>query len=130
MEKPRDLQEGKVDEPIRGGVESAYDGMRGELRELYDSAELLGFAVFDENGEVLHNESLLSDEAAAAAVEPFVSCIHSLMGAERKVFRLSVELRDVVLVCQGVEGGCALFMLERDCDLDRAVEILGRVRVD
>jgi len=99
--------------------------IRKMVKVLYDTGDLLGFSVCGKEGVCLHNESFLSDEAVQKATAPFIRCVQELEMAGRTVERLSVELDDVVLIYGRLPDGHALFILDRECDLDAAAEVLS-----
>ncbi|MBT8045193.1 MAG: hypothetical protein KJO79_09605 [Verrucomicrobiae bacterium] len=101
------------------------DQIREMVQPLYDSGDLLGFAICGDAGEIVHNESFFSDEMAWQAVAPFVNVVRQMKKSGRDINRLTVELEDVTLIYGQLEQGHALFTLGRDCDLDAAAAVLS-----
>ncbi len=95
------------------------------VQPLYDAGDLLGFSICGDAGEVFHNESFFSDEVAWQATAPFVRVKRQMDKADRSVNRLTVELDDVTLIYGKLDEGHALFTLNRNCDLDRAADVLS-----
>ncbi|MBT8037731.1 MAG: hypothetical protein KJO21_09320 [Verrucomicrobiae bacterium] len=85
---------------------------------------LLGFSLCGDDGEVIHNESFLSDQAAAKATQLFIEGVKELVAAQRVVNRLIVELDDVILIYGRIAEAHALFTLERGCDLDAVAAVI------
>ncbi|MGJ8678172.1 MAG: hypothetical protein ACSHX0_11690 [Akkermansiaceae bacterium] len=102
--------------------------IREKVKPLYESNDLLGFTVSDDQGKLLHNESFLSDAAAKRSVELFVNCSLSLLKAGRKSKRFTVELDDVILVYCSLDAGNVVFTLDGACDLDVAANLLSPAR--
>lgn len=100
------------------------DQIKEMVQPLYDSGDLLGFSVFGDRGEALHNESFLCDETAWLATKPFIDIVQKMDRAHRSVNRLTVELDDVILIYRQINQGHTLFAVSKTCDLDSAVAVL------
>ena len=57
--------------------------IREMVQPLYDAGDLLGFSIYSDGGEVLHNESFFNDEVAWQATAPFVRVVRQMEKAER-----------------------------------------------
>ena len=103
----------------------------GQVRDtaelLYKSGALLGFAVSNAEGTIVHNESFFSDEAASQALTTLVQCVAQLATSGRAVNRLTVELDDVVVIYTQITDGDrhGMFILSRACDLDSTASSLS-----
>ena len=98
--------------------------IRERLASLYKDKSLLGFTLFNDQGELVHNESFSSDHIARSTVSLFMNCRLSLLKSGRKVQRFTIELDDIILIYCLIEEGHAVFTLDRECDLDAAAKIL------
>lgn len=95
-----------------------------KIQPLYDSGDLLGFSVSNDEGILVHNESYFNDELAWSATQPFVEVMNKMNRAGRKVSRLTVELDDVTLIYKKLAVGHTLYALRRECDLDTTAAAL------
>lgn len=98
--------------------------IRTKVQSLYETKELLGFSIMNDEGDVVHNESFLCDEAVVTSTEVFVKCRDSMLRSKRKLNRFVVELDDVILLYRLIPAGHIVFTLDSDCDLDGAAKIL------
>lgn len=91
--------------------------LRGIANKLYESGALLGFAITSIDGEVVHNESFFSDEAAGKAMATMAGCVEQLAVSERKVKRLTIELDDVVVIFIHItdRDRYGMFIFTRSC---------------
>jgi len=96
--------------------------VRDTATKLYEAQALLGFFIVSIEGEMLHNESFFSDEAALQVMTTLAGCINQLVASGREVLRLTVELDDVILICTHItdRDRYGLFILRRTCDLDNS----------
>ena len=103
--------------------------VRDIAQQLYDSGALLGFAITSVEGDMVHNESFFSDEAAAQSLAMLTSCVQQLAGSGRAVSRLTVELDDVVVIYTHItdRDRRGMFILSRACNLDHAAETLAEL---
>lgn len=101
--------------------------VRDTAKELYDSGALLGFAITSAEGEMVHNESFFSDEAALQAIATLVGCVEQLGLSGRIVKRLTVEMDDVVVIYTHItdRDRHGMFLLSRSCDLDQSADALA-----
>lgn len=95
------------------------------MQPLYDSGDLLGFAICAQSGGVLHNESIFSDEAVQQVIQPFIDCASGLSTSGRDVQRLTVDAAQMVLIYGMVGEHYGLFVLDPESDLDHAAEVLS-----
>ena len=98
--------------------------IRTRVQPLYDTKELLGFSVFNDHGDVIHNESFLCDDSARASASVFMGCRKNMLNSGRKLKRFIVELDDIILIYCLTQAGHTVFTLDRDCDLDAAASLL------
>ena len=103
--------------------------VRDTAQQLYDNGALLGFAITSAEGEMVHNESFFSDEAAAQALAMLTGCVQQLAASGREVRRLTVELDDVVVIYTHItdRDRHGMFILSRACNLDHAADILAEL---
>jgi len=106
---------------------SNFDKIREHLQPLYDSAALLGFAVCDDDGEIVYNETFLSNEGAAKAAKLFLSNCQQMGESGRSVYRLTVEMDDIIVIYHCINDGQGLFILSSDCDLDASAEKIAEL---
>ncbi|GEM_PF-6520396 len=101
--------------------------VRDTARQLYDSGALLGFTITSLEGEMVHNESFFSDEAAGQALAMLVGCVEQLTASGRHVKRLTAEMDDVIVVYIHITDldRHGMFILSRVCDLDHAADALA-----
>lgn len=101
--------------------------VRDTAQQLYDSGDLLGFTITSLEGEMVHNESFFSDEAAAQALNTLVGCVEQLGASGRTVNRLTVELDDVIVIYTHINDRDrhGMFILSRECALDEAAEAIS-----
>jgi len=100
--------------------------VRDTTDDLYKSDALLGFAISSEEGELIHNESFFSDEAAHQALTTFRGALDQLAVSGRVVNRLTVELEDVLVIYMSIndQNRRGMFIFKRSCDLDGAAKVL------
>ena len=103
--------------------------VRDITEQLYDSGALLGFTITSTEGEMVHNESFFSDEAASQAMVTLVGSVEQLATSGREVKRLTVELDDVVVIYSHITNSDqhGMFILSRSCDLDQAAAALAEL---
>jgi len=103
--------------------------VRDTAQQLYDSGALLGFAITSIEGEMVHNESFFSDEAAGQALAMLVGCVQQLTASGRQVKRLTVEMDDVIVVYIHItdRDRHGMFILNRACDLDHVADALAEL---
>ena len=103
--------------------------IRDIAQQLYDSGALLGFTITSIEGEMVHNESFFSDEAASQALATLVGCIEQLAVSGREVKRLTVELDDVVVIYSHIKDRDrhGMFILSRSCNLDQSANALAEL---
>ena len=103
----------------------------GQVRDtaaiLYEAQALLGFSLVSIEGEMIHNESFFSDEAALQVAATLVGCMDLLVASGREVQRLTVELDDVIVICTHItdRDRYGLFILTRTCDLDQSAAYIA-----
>lgn len=102
------------------GAEDAHADVREHLEPLSASGALLGFAVCDGDGAVLANETFLSHEGAEKAAQIFISSCRQMAESGRGVYRVTVEMDDVIVIYHCIAQGQGMFVLSSDCDLDTA----------
>jgi len=100
--------------------------VRDTADELYKNNALLGFAITNNEGEIIHNESFFCDEFAAQAMATFKGCVDQLAVSGRVVNRLTVELDDVIIIFTPIsdQDRRGMFILKRSCHLDTAAATL------
>lgn len=98
--------------------------IRERFESLYKNRSLLGFTLFNDQGELIHNESFSSDHVARSTADLFMRCRIGLLKSGRKVQRFTIELDDIILIYCLIEEGHAVFTLDRECDLDAAAKVL------
>lgn len=123
----RSLGSSMPEEPDVIEEEDVFAPIREHLQPLYTSGELLGFAVCDEEGEVLGNETFLSHEGVHKAAQIFLSSCQQMAESERGVYRLTVEMDDVIVIYHCIEQGQGLFILSSDCSLDAAAKKIAEL---
>ncbi len=103
--------------------------VRDTAQQLYDSGALLGFTITSIDGEIVHNESFFSDEAAAQALTMLVGCVQQLAASGRQVKRLTVELDAVIVISTHItdRDRHGMFILSRACNLDLAADALAEL---
>lgn len=96
--------------------------VRDTAAKLYEARALLGFAITNTAGELDHNESFFSDEAALQVMNTLSDCVDQLFSSGRGVQRLTVELDDVIIIYSPVtdRNRHGLFILTKTCDLDES----------
>jgi hypothetical protein len=96
--------------------------VRDTAAKLYETGALLGFAITSIEGEMVHNESFFSDEAASQVVATLAGCVDQLMASGRSIERITVELDDVIVIFTHItdRDRHGLFILSRTCDLDQS----------
>jgi len=101
--------------------------VRDTAQQLYKSGALLGFTITSLEGEMVHNESFFSDEAAGQALEMLVGCVSQLTASGRHVKRLTVELDDVIVIYIHItdRDRHGMFILSRAYDLDHTADALA-----
>ncbi|MBK1856265.1 hypothetical protein JO972_14945 [Verrucomicrobiaceae bacterium 5K15] len=133
MQPPISLKELTPDEPAAEEPAAAAEPdqkhlkIREHLQPLYDRSELLGFAVCDDEGEVLYNETFLSHEAASKTAKLFLSNCQQMHESGRNVYRMTVEMDDVIVIYHCLNEGQGLFILASDCELDAAAQRIAKL---
>jgi len=127
IKAPVSLSAPVADEPLAAEPEDSFDAMREHLKPLYDSCSLLGFAVCDDDGEIMHNETFLSHEAASKGTKTFLSNCQQLAESGRSVYRLTVEMDDITVIFHCIEQGQGMFILSSECDLDAAADLIAQL---
>lgn len=115
------------EESVAVEKEDRFSAIRAHLQPLYESGDLLGFAVCDDDGEVINNETFLSQEAASKATKTFLSNCQQLAESGRSVYRLTLEMDDVIVIYHCIEEGQGMFILSSDCDLDTAADLIAKL---
>ncbi|NWK55824.1 hypothetical protein HW115_09395 [Verrucomicrobiaceae bacterium N1E253] len=103
--------------------------VRDTAQKLYESNSLLGFAITSLEGEMVHNESFFSDEAAGQVIATMVGCVEQLAASGRTVKRLSVEMDDVIVIYTHItdRDRHGMFILSRSCPLDAAADAIAEL---
>lgn len=127
VKTPISMAELVPEEPVAVQEEDSFASVRGHLQPLYEDASLLGFAVCDDDGEVLRNESFLSDEGASKAVKTFLSNCQQMAESGRSVYRLTTEMDDITVIFHCIDKGQGMFILSSDCDLDTAADLIAEL---
>jgi hypothetical protein len=98
--------------------------VRDTVEQLYETGALLGFAISDSNGEMIHNESFFSDEAASRTIATLMGCADQLAASGRSIKRLTVELDDVIVIYTPItdRDRRGVFILPRSGNLDESAE--------
>ncbi|MGB0991858.1 MAG: hypothetical protein ACPG32_05255 [Akkermansiaceae bacterium] len=104
--------------------------IRNHIQPLYDSADLLGFALSSDAGVVACNDTMLSDQTVQSILRPFLDCVNGLAQSERMIHRLTIEVKDMAVVGLTLDEGYALFLLDDECDLDASVETLSQLATE
>jgi len=101
--------------------------VRDTAEQLYESGALLGFTISSVEGEMVHNESFFSDEAATQVILTMIECINQLTTSGRMVKRLTMELDDVIVIFTQItdRDRLGMFILSRSCSLDAAAEAIS-----
>jgi len=96
--------------------------VRDTAEKLYETGALLGFSIASIEGEMVHNESFFSDEAALQAIATLTGCVDQLIASGREIQRLTVELDDVIVIYTHItdRDRHGLFLLSKTCDLDQS----------
>ena len=127
VKTPISMAELVPEEPVAVQEEDSFASVRGHLQPLYEDASLLVFAVCDDDGEVLRNESFLSDEGASKAVKTFLSNCQQMAESGRSVYRLTTEMDDITVIFHCIDKGQGMFILSSDCDLDTAADLIAEL---
>ena len=103
--------------------------VRDIAQQLYDSGALLGFSITSLEGDMVHNESFFSDEAAGQALAMLTGCVQQLAISGRTVNRLTLELDDVVVIYTHItdRDRHGMFILTRACNLDHTADLLAEL---
>lgn len=108
-------------------LRDSIEAMREHLKPLYESGDLLSFALTNDDGDVLYNESFLSKEGVHKAVATFVSNEKQLTGSGRRLLRMTVEMDDIIVIYRSVEQGQGLFILASDGSIDASVKLIDEL---
>ena len=106
----------------------SFSSIRKHLQPLYENDSLLGFAISDDVGELIYNETFLSEEAARTSCRTFLTNCKQLGKSGRRVHRLTMEMDDIVVIYCGIEEGYGLFILASECDIDLAVNLISKLK--
>jgi len=101
--------------------------VRDTAEQLYESGALLGFTISSAEGEMVHNESFFSDEAATQVMLTMIGCVDQLTTSGRMVKLLTMELDDVIVIFTHItdQDHRGMFILSRSCALDTAAETIS-----
>ena len=127
IKAPVSLGSTMPEDPVVAEPEDSFGAMREHLKPLYESGGLLGFAVCDDDGEVIHNESFLSHKGASKATQTFLSNCQQMAESGRSVYRLTVEMDDITVIYHCIEKGQGMFILSSDCALDEAADLIAQL---
>ena len=100
--------------------------VRDTADQLYESDSLVGFVIASDSGDILHNESFFSDEAAQYAITSLISSVDQLALSDRHVKRLTIELDDLLIIFTHItdQDQRGMFLISKSCDLDQAAKTL------
>lgn len=106
--------------------------VRDTAQSLYQSGSLLGFAIASNEGEMIHNESFFSDEAANQALSTLASCTDQLIQSGRNVSRLTVGMDDVTVIYSRIHDRDrrGMFLIDPSQDLDAAASQISELALD
>lgn len=103
--------------------------VRDTADKLYETRALLGFAIGSHEGEMIHNESFFSDDAATQVILTLKGCVDQLAVSGRIVKRLTMELDDVVVIYTHItdRDRRGIFILSRDSKLDPSADLISEL---
>ena len=102
---------------------------RDIAEQLYETGALVGFTISTNEGEMIHNESFFSDEAANQVVLTLMGCVDQLAASGRIVKRLTMELDDVIVIYTHItdRDRRGVFILSRSCHLDTTADLISEL---
>ena len=89
-------------------VVSPYEDISKHIQPLYDSGDLLGFAICSEENEVLLNETFLNREGVSKATDYFIANYEEMEASERSVKRVIIEMDDIIIIHYRMKEGLSL----------------------
>jgi len=108
-------------------IVNPYDAISQHIQPLYDSGELLGYAICDEDGEVLLNETFLNREGVSKAANTFIVNYDQMDESGRNVNRLVLEMDDITIIHYRMKEGQGMFIFASDADLDAAGALISQL---
>ncbi len=108
-------------------VVSPYEGISKHIQPLYDSGDLLGFAICSEENEVLLNETFLNREGVSKATDYFIANYEEMEASERSVKRVIIEMDDIIIIHYRMKEGHGMFIFASDADIDVAGKLIAEL---
>jgi len=130
MESPFSVSEEAEEDKETEEEVDPFEEVREHFKPLYESNDLIGFAICDLEGEVLINESFLSYEGVTKAVGTYLASNQQMVDSGRKVNRVTIEMDDIIVVYLPIEQGIGMFILPSDSNVDKAAKLIGELPTD